>query len=150
MKDESRPIFRLTRNESSFNPIIAQAFQNKVNGSPWFLLGPRMWKVTISGGDRQKHQALGYFWTVAYEFHAKFETWTAKPLNVGMMQKVTGGKIRIKDKYGVDVSQPQPLNSNGTAKTLGSTADALEFDVYEEADFSGLGFDPFLLNLLGS
>lgn len=134
-KDDSRPVVRVVRNEPTFSLALAYQYRDKVNGQAWLGAEPRTVKAAPVKFRRLFHPTCGFYFQVAYEFAFNPKGWTRRPLDAGLRQKVDGAFEPIKDK-GEPVSAPVPLDGAGQALAADAEPQYLEFEVYEEIDFS--------------
>jgi len=90
--DDSRPVYRVTRNESYINESLVADMKDSVNANAWRGFMPRCVKCkSISPGELQTRNGTDYY-AVVYEFHINGDTWDFKVLNRGR-RYVSGGKV---------------------------------------------------------
>jgi hypothetical protein len=154
--DEARPIFQIVHNESTLFPTLIDAYQNSINDAPWFGMAARKWKVTIGPATQVFNPEVtgNYYWEVTYQFYLSREEegWIFKVADQGMRELYGADLTKIRhvtDDHGEKVTEPAPLNADGTKKATGEALEFIHFNILPETDFSGLGFDLFLASLTG-
>lgn len=149
MRDQSRPILAISRNQSTFDLDLADSLRDTVNNATWWGADAGKVKISnISGTRLYNADAGGYFWEVQYEFQFNRMGWADRPLNAGLMQfNASGTKWEKIYHNGSEVSEPFPLSESGHALAKGDDPFYLEFDIYEESDFSLLNFDDLYTEL---
>ena len=158
MRDDSRPVLQLVRNEANFDQTLADQYRDKVNSTSFFGADPGVVKVQNISANRVLHPDIGYYWEVSYEFHFKSEGWHFFILEQGMNKIVydpgiigdVGAKEKMKDRKGSELSAPALLDDLGQQLATGGTPVFSEWIVYEEVDFSVFGFDGFYAELTGA
>lgn len=138
--DDSRPVLTISRNEATFDILLAAQYKDHVNTATFFGAGPRCVKVANIQAKRDYHPACGLFWKMDYEFHFNLDTWDKKILDQGMRFK-SGSTRKVIQVDGQPASAPVPLNGSGAVKLLSDPAVYLTFRVYPEADFSIFGLE---------
>lgn len=139
--DDSRPVLRVTRNEATFDPALVDLYRDKVNSGAFCGAPAGYVKMAAPTAELAFNpDAGGFYYVVTYEFHFNRDGWKKSILDQGFAEKVSG-KLKPIMNQGQKVDEPVPLNGSGARLPVGGTAVFLEFDVYEEADFSALGFD---------
>lgn len=138
-KDDARGILIVTRNESQFNPSVAEAYYNSINQSTF--MGFAKWKMKVANisatGPHVENDVTYY--KVSYEFHYKRDTWVCKLLDRGFQYLDGSSKRRFKDADGQDVGVPQLLDGQGEPLVSSAAEEFLDFWFYEEVDFSIFG-----------
>lgn len=123
---------------------VAYSYTNAVNSAGWNSSPARSWKCHFMSAVKQvevRDQTRIAYWQTTWDFVYRAPNWDLRPLNLGLMQKVSGAKKVIKVD-GEPVSQPVPLNSDGTANASGTAAVINSGNgsrVYVEQDFSVFG-----------
>lgn len=142
-KDDTRPVLQIVRNEQTYDESLAGQYRDKVNDKDFWGYGPNQVKCAHISGSREWNQDIGYYWVVTYQFHMNKDGWTSHLLDAGTMQLDTPGTslIPCKTKQGLPVPEAVPLDGNGRQLAVGGTPVYLDYDIYEEADFSALNFD---------
>jgi hypothetical protein len=141
------------------------AASNTVNDSTWNGGAAGTWKVNFRGATKKTisttesgtagqaptdgsnapdngTEGTVTYWETTWEFRYRKNGWALKPWNVGFNELISGERQAIVGGDGKAVKQPVALTSSGTAKTPGQKPDALEFLVYDEADFSDAFGEP--------
>lgn len=159
MRDDSRPLLTVVRNERYFNFSVANQYRDAVNSdvfvvtvSPFeqYIFDPNTVKVSNIGSRRildpnvpaetPDGQAPGYYWQSAYQYHIQDEGWDKLIDNVGLRELV-GGKLQaILLANDVTASSPVPLDSAGKSVQDGTPPYSLNFKVYKSLPFSVFNF----------
>jgi hypothetical protein len=139
VRDDSRPILSVTRNEAFFNAQLAYWYRDVVNSDPFFGANPGQVKVSNISASRQFSDQIGFYWKVSYEFAFNAEGWRKKVLSMGLREK-KNGKLQNILVNGTPITEPMLLGQNGEQLAQNGTPYALEFDVYNKAPFSVFGF----------
>ena len=92
------------------------------------------------------------YWSVTFEFLYRRSNWNMTVADVGYTYKDQDRQLRcyVKDARGKYVQSPEPLalNNDGSLKVQGQQTpgyvapNLLEFEIYEEIDFSSAFGDP--------
>ena len=144
--DESRPVLKIVRNESTFKPLTAMLFQDAVNEAPWGGAQARQVKVnriSTSGKESEKINGFTYeYYPVTYELHYKRETWDIRLLNAGWYYLNAAGAdptdpdnlVEFKDSSG----KPRKglLADDGTALADGEAVTYVRKRAYKELNFN--------------
>lgn len=156
---------RIAGKRSSFPASIALAYQNCINSDSYYGGAPGTWRVMGIEATRQKAEIENggggkteiLYWDVNIELAYRSEGWTLQLLNVGYNEIVSGKKLKIPTPRLADLevpsgadekqknlmreqhasSDPQALNADGSAKTVGQPPDTLEFHIYRRVPFNG-------------
>lgn len=143
-RDRIRPILRVTRNEQTFNPYLAQALIDSINVDEFLLSDPKTVKLSNITPVFKTDPNIGTYWAVTYEFEFKVgDTWKYEIRDQGLMQLGSSGAVvAILDANGQPVTEPQLLDGTGHAIPPGadaaSSAVKLPFDIYNEYGFEEL------------
>lgn len=144
MKDISRPVLTITRNEGIVNAIALMDFADSVNAETFLGAAPRQLKMECPQFRRVFENGLG-FWTVTYQMTFKRETWDTQLLDHGsyyLDAGSTAAKTKFTDVEGNPITGN--LGANGDFLTAGATAEFIRFKVYKEKFFSTLGLESSL------
>jgi hypothetical protein len=141
--DDSRPTLRIVRNEPSYDPGYATKWKDCLNTGPFFGFNPGYVKMSTPLGDLDYSPVCGYYYIVTYQFEINPNGWKKNILDQGLRQIVSGKQQKIVDDKGEDVTSPALLNGKGAKLATGGNPVTLTFNVYQEADFSSLGLDPY-------
>lgn len=145
--DDSRPVLRITRNESGFDPARAVEYQDAVNDAAFFGGAVGQVKVASISASNQFEAGIE-FWRVSYEFHFRREGWALKVLDRGFLRLTAGARtlatLPAHDASGgkildQPVSAPILLDGAGAPLAVGGTPQYRTFNVYKSKDFSVLG-----------
>lgn len=150
LRDVRRPILKLTRNEANFDPLLAFTYHDKVNSSPFFGADPGYVKVEGITPQRVHNPAIGWYWTVQYEFAFDMRTHDPQVLNQGFKRLDEDGKqVLCTDNNGEVVTTPVWLDENGAQILPDGEPVYLQFQIYERVDFGVFNFDAFYQKLIG-
>jgi hypothetical protein len=150
MVEDARQVLVVQRNElvSTYDPLLADTFKNRLNDATWNGAAALTVKAKpITTGDAVFSQAIDdWYFPVLYRFEYKPEGWTAKFVDRGYAELVSGSppKLRtITDSNGQDLKEPALLNGSGARLTNPSPGNEVyrEYDVYFTADFDLLNLD---------
>jgi hypothetical protein len=141
--DDSRPTLRIVRNEATYDPIYALNWKDTLNADVFWGFAPLTVKLSTPLGELEYNPICGFYYVVTYQFEVNPNGWVKNILDRGMRQIVGGLKQKILDDKGDDISSPELLDGNGVKLTTRGTPVAISFEVYNEADFSLLGLDPY-------
>lgn len=125
MIEVSRPVITATRN-LAFEPILhAMEIGDIVNSLPWRGIPARCARVVGAEAEGVFENNVA-FWRLTYSFAIKWDTWDARPLDAGTMERIVqfgdgGGGVpvtttkfqAILDPAGNPVTEPVPLDGNG-------------------------------------
>jgi hypothetical protein len=158
LRDDSRPVLRITRIEAGFDPARALDFQDTVNADNFFGANPGQSKCA-SIGARSFFENDRQWFEVVYEFHFRRDGFQLSILDQGYRQiELDGGStinvaILEEVREGSNptdrrpISSPAPLNGAGVAldkpapgtTPLPTAFTYLDFVIYEERNFADLG-----------
>jgi hypothetical protein len=142
MKDDSQPVLTITRNEPTFDPLLAAECRDKTNDAPFLGSAPGTVKVMDISGDRQWNAQCQWYWKVRYEFKFDKKTWTRTLLDQGVMELDPGGTHQqVIQNSGVPSASPSLLDGSGHVLAHGSPPVYLDFDIYEPIDFGQFNID---------
>lgn len=165
-RDQSRPLLRVVRNEALtpttdpdtgqefpvYTEDWAQSFRDTLNSDTFAGKDPYTWKVEGINATQTYDPYAGWYVQVEYVFAYNPRKWKKRLLNAGLHERGTDstGKaiyVPIIMGDGVPATQPVPLDNDGKAIPPPVTQDTaiwLNFDIYDESDFSQFGFDEAL------
>lgn len=138
--DDAYPTLTIVRNEATFDFTLPGTFKNQCNLGTWVFWPDNTVRVKKISPARQYSPDFGVYWTVTYQFQIRPETWIDKVLNAGTKYK-SGGALKQIVIDGATISDPVPLNADGTWAPSGVTPNFLSFRNYGKLDFSPLGID---------
>ncbi len=119
-RDAKRITLKITRNEPSFNPALALAYQDHVNADVFFGADPGLCKCQgITGSEDYQNNIT--FWSVVYEFEFRKEGFDEYILDQGFSTLANGVRTLIRDQHGTPVTQPVLLNGAGGLLSAGRT-----------------------------
>lgn len=145
-------IYRVTRNEPIFDPLIARQYKGSINDDEFLGFPAKTCRINQYKGKRMKSGPY-YYWTVTYEVQiraymlvdGKLETWKLRLLDQGFREKVgendNDNKPKyelIKDKDGNPLSEPTLLNGLGKKLADGAVPIYREWDLYPQKTFASL------------
>lgn len=141
--DDSRPVYKVIRNESYINESLVADMKDSVNEGSWRGFQPRCVKCkSISPGDLQIRNGTEYY-AVVYEFHINGDTWDFKLLNRGRRYK-EGTKIvavpKDQDPVVIDTRDNTRAVNTAEAAATGRTETPVQYRyvtrrLYKERDF---------------
>jgi hypothetical protein len=144
-RDRTRPVIKISRNETTFNDSTILAYSDKINSDTFYSYPPRTLKLSAPTAEPLYSQEadLNYF-RVNYELHYDPKTWAIQVLDQGYRQLIPTyyGHATTQEPIliaGQPASSPVCLDGQGGA--LLPPVDAADitvrsFDVYEELDFT--------------
>lgn len=145
--DDSRVVLTITRNEkvSTFSLAVPETFSDTINDAPWNGFAAKTCKMGVITTGEPTYDPNGkyYYYTVTYPVTIDRATWTKKILDQGF-NELTGpydDEVKPVMNNGQPVSDPVPLDGAGHRLDVYGTPVALDFEVYDEADWSALAID---------
>lgn len=137
--DDSRPVLEVTRNQASFNPVLAYEYRDAVNSDAFFGAAPGTAKVaSISASQSEENGIL--FWVVRYAIEFNPDGWQPKIRNQGlMMRNSTGDQVNATNDKGQPTTTAIDLAQDGTKLAAGAAAIYLDFRMYPKKPFSVFG-----------
>jgi len=144
-------VLRVTRNEATFDPIIADSYMHTVNDGLFLqTFQPGQAKVVNYAGRPVKYNN-GVYHIVNYEIHFRRDGWGRRLLDQGYRTK-TGtdedGKptyATVLDDAGTPVSQPVLLDGAGGKLADGADEVYLTFTTKASSNFAFFGFEGYQL-----
>lgn len=141
--DDFRRKLSITRNEASFNRVVADQLGNRLNASPWRGYAAKTVKCHPINARDEYNSFVGQYWVVQYEFTFApiASDWKRPIVETGIHEIVTGTKRRIKDDDGNAVSVPVPLTAAGVKLATGGSPVIKEWELLYTANFALLNLD---------
>jgi hypothetical protein len=142
VRNQSRPVLTITRNEVKDPSLITWRYRDTVNSTPFAGADPGMAKIEDIQADQADDPVQGKYWIVTYVIHFNPKKWTQKIISMGLNQIKDGNKIPI-TIGGKNADTPQILDENGAYVAPPITADNIyvqEYKVYDETDFNDFNF----------
>jgi hypothetical protein len=140
VRDQSRPVLLIVRNEATFSNATADLYRDKVNSDTFLGYAAGKVKVASITADRQYDQASDtFYWKVRYEFHIDRNGWQKKVHDAGFRAR-SGSTRTLIIIGGNPATSPVPLDGSGAALSATGTPVFLDFNVYETTAFSAFGF----------
>lgn len=141
-------VLTVTKNQASFDPVIALQLINGVNMHAFLGVEPgRVKLVSASGRRRFESGQLYYECTYEFHFNDSEDGWKLVALDQGYQYLVAGVQTVIRDANGQTPSKPVALNGNGGILTIPADGDAdwqyREFEVYKKVNFNLLNLGSF-------
>lgn len=133
--DDSRLVLSVSRNEATFDPLVAIDYQDAVNSDGFLGAAKRTAKLNLSA-KRDWDKVIGPYYKVQYEIEFRREGWLLSILDAGLHD--LNGKVLI-DTNGQPYSDEVPLN--GFGGKLANPDDGyvyLDYIVYKERPFAAL------------
>jgi len=137
-------VYRMERNEASYNSVFAAEYMGAVNSDYWYGFEPGTCKITIFDATSAKAGVFEYY-KVVYEIRIRWAGWGLKLIDEGFREYLgadSEGKPEyeeIKDKDGNPISSPHKLNGNGRKLDDGAAIALREYDIYFWKPFAFLG-----------
>ncbi len=150
--EETRPVFKIVRNESTYNDDYASQYKDAVNSDEFLGYPPNTVKCRDITAERDYDPDWGYYYHVTYEFEVRDDDdgngFTRKILNAGYRQLVNGSgePTNVVDATGNQVTDPVPLQKNG-AYTPGADPYFLSFAQFPSIEFAGLNIPDDILTV---
>lgn len=134
----------VTRNEpvSGFDVLLASDFSDTINDATWNGIPAghaKMGIITTSEEQYDSNQQIWYY-KVTYPIQISRKFWRKELLDHGYNELHKGGRRPIMIE-GQPAADPVPLDGSGTRLAPGGTPVTLNFDVYDETDWSGLNIN---------
>lgn len=144
-RDAAHLIATIKANVSAI-PAWSLSYQNAVNNAQISIDGltiaqglARLQRLNI--GERKYRFGTKYY-PVTFEVHVHLDGWRLKPLDAGFRERDSYGNLFQITNNGDDeeVTSPAPLNGSGEAIASPTPSNAvfLDFQIYQELDFSAL------------
>lgn len=141
MRDQSRVVLTVKRNEPNYSLALAVNYANVTNAAPF-----RVGDVTFPAkallckpivATRNFHSNCGWYWPTTYQFHGRVvDTWAKQVLDRGFRRLVSGTRKLILNDDCHPVSEPAFLNGSGQPLAVGASPVVLTYDAYPVRDFS--------------
>ncbi|QDV34009.1 hypothetical protein [Tautonia plasticadhaerens] len=148
VRDDSRPILRISTNEPSYPIALAGLYRDTVNDADVSIGGHTFAAKTLkAAAPKARRQwspnvAGGFYWRIDYEFEINEETWVHQQLDNGFRYLDSGSFKQALSSDGQPASSPVLLDGSGAQLAAGGDPVALEFDLYEPRSFQA-GFTFF-------
>ncbi len=142
VRDDSRPVLKVSVNLKTFDPAWADTYRDGVNESPWLDRPERTVKVAAIRGKRASHPSVPgdhLYWQVYMEFHVNPDTWDVDPLDQGLYYRdASDHRLPVLDSNGMPVTAPQLLDGDGAPLEVGGDAQYMHYEVYKKFDFAAV------------
>lgn len=141
MRDNTRAIITVRRNEPNYSISLASNYRNVVNAGA-FTIGdltfpPKTILCKPITADRAFHSNAGFYWPTTYVFHLELQhTWRRELLDRGFRRYHVDGNKLIVGPDNHPVTEPALLDGSGQPLDPGAPPVVRTFDVYESRDFS--------------
>lgn len=131
MYNDARPVLSVVRNEASFDPAIALAYQEACNTDIFAGAGPRCAKLTTMSGQKQVDIGSAYY-KVTYEIEFRRETFDIQILDQGFRD--LNRNIFRDPRDFAPLANPTLMNGKGVrltdaTTTLTASVDAEQFTI---------------------
>ena len=136
----SRPILSVTRNEATFNPLIP-LLSNTVNADVFFGNAPGTALCMPPQVSTEYHQTYGYYYVTSYEFAINPDGWDDYVWNLGTRSRNPRGVLKPIVLNGTPVTDPVPLTWSGDVLPQNAAPITLRFQPYNKMPFSILGLN---------
>lgn len=146
LRDDSRPVLRVSVNMADPLPPDLFLLKDKVNNAPflgWDLHCAKCSPVRARQAFHPSVPGTGLYWAVTLEIQFHEETWDPKILDQGLRKLDATTTPPTQKQIVIDGSlatAPALLDGAGGVLENGADPVFLQFRVYPEADFSILGF----------
>lgn len=141
MRDDSRPVLSITRNEAFFPAGLAYLLRDCVNSDTFMGAGQGQAKVSNISSVRQYSPTFGFYWKTSYEFTFDAGGYDKQILNQGLREKdQSTGQIKNILSQGVPITEPVLLDQMGRELPAGAPPHFRRFKVYFEVPFSTFNF----------
>ncbi len=140
MRDDSRPMLQVVRNELTFNPALAWRLRDVVNSSEFLGAPAGKVKSSYPTASRKWSNEYGFYWVVTYQFTFDSDGFSKKLLNQGLREKIEDELKNIMVQ-GVPITEPVLLDESGKQAEPDAPPVVLDFDVYNEVDFGVFGLE---------
>lgn len=146
MIEASRIIVAVTFNVARVNMRKMADLKDSVNSVAWYGMPARTVRCVGAEASSKYENSLS-FWEVTYTFALKDDTWDIRVLDSGYAELIPGSAPprpvvdhwqKIKDPFGVEATEPVPLDGNGRKLTPGNPEVYKVFRGYKERDFNTL------------
>lgn len=137
VKDDSRPVLTITRNQALFIPAAYAGYKDTVNSDSFLGAPPKTVKFSPPQARIVRDNIWGDYWTVTLIFQYNPDKWTKRVLDAGTCELVDGALKNIVIQ-GVPTTEPVLLNGSGQMLTNPDGAYFHKFDIYPALPFSPL------------
>lgn len=143
VKDDSRPLIKITRNEPTYDPLRAKEWKDAINQDAWNGFDPGTVKCGEIAAELAWSQECQFYYIVNYEFEIEPDGWALEVLDQGLRSYDTSTEkqVAIADEKGEPVTSPVLLDGDGQQLAGGADPVFLTFDVYNKRDFVDLKLD---------
>lgn len=112
MRDDSRPVIVIERNEPTFDYTVAANYKDAINSD--IVLGFQPLTLKLRMGARRAYENGVIFWRVRYQLSYKFPDWRFHLIDQGTMQLDAARKLKnCVDFFNHAVTSPVLLDGNG-------------------------------------
>lgn len=140
MGDDSRHVFRVTRNEPTFPIAMLDEYRDTTNDALWFGFAAGTAKMATIRYQRLWHRACGYYWRCTYEFNVAREGWAKVVLDQGFYTLTAGTRKQVLID-GQPPSSPKLLDGSGALLGTAATPVFRTHHIYAQKDFRAFGFE---------
>jgi len=139
--DRSRAVLTVTRNELAFDHVLANAYYNSINATPFYGAPVGCVKLANISSQRTVDPSViqGFYWTTTYEFEFNIEGFDTLILDKGL-HKLVDGKLQNILIQGVPVTEPQLLDGEGGVLSVGGVPVFKTFKGYPRLPFTIFDF----------
>lgn len=141
VRDDSRPVLTISRNESSFSPALAWFYRDATNADTFWGAPRGTCKVSNISATLQRDQEFGEFWRVTYEFHFNQAGWSDRVLDQGYNELVGGEPKKIKDSEGLPITEPALLDGVGGKLAADDSPVFRRFEKYPRLPFAAFNLE---------
>lgn len=127
---------KISRNEASYNYLLAAQMKNVINLTPWLGFPRGTVKTSAPSSRQQYHNVYGTYVTTDYTFFIDLDGWKKKLLNQGLRELKDGKLYAIKDDKGQEITEPVLLDEDGRKADQDATPIYIDAEVFQELPFS--------------
>jgi hypothetical protein len=141
LMDDSRNLLKIIRNESNFKASNIDKYKDVINSDEFLTHPPFSVKARPITAEALYSSEIGYYSEVTYTFQFDSKKWKKIILDEGYATFDGSRLQQVLDGKGQPVSEPVLLDGSGGQLPDGDMPVYLEFDIYDEINFSDFGFD---------
>lgn len=140
LRDDSRPVLSVVRNEAFFNAPMAWMLRDTVNSDAFLGAPAGTVKVSNISSQRQFSSEFGFYWKTSYEFTYDADGFDTKLVNAGLRALDDEGNLKNILVQGTPISEPVLLSEQGEQLDPNAPPHILKFKVYNETSFGVFNF----------